>query len=325
MLAKIFPDRFVIVLLATVFLATVLPVRGAALPFASGIVTSAVVLLFFLHGVRLPRHEVVAALLHWRLHAAAFLFCFLAMPLAGWGTAQMFAGTLPPLILAGLVYLGVMPSTVQSATTASAMAGGNVTASVMAAALLNLAGMVLSPLLFAMLGGEQTGFVLSTEIVWRIMGMLLLPFIVGQAVQPWLRPWALRHRSFTVQLDRTAIAVAVYVALSGAVVAGLWRSLSLADAGWLSLALIFLLCLSFGGAWLLGKAMRLNRADAISLLFAGAQKSVAVGAPMAAILFSPSIAGAILLPLILFHVTQLIVSAWLAAYLRQDRAIAVTN
>jgi solute carrier family 10 (sodium/bile acid cotransporter), member 7 len=325
MLAKIFPDRFVLILLATVLLATLFPVRGAATPIASGIATGAVVLLFFLHGLRLPRKEVLAALTHWRLNGTAFLFCFIAMPLAGWITAQGFAPLLPPLMTAGLIYLSVMPSTVQSATTASSMAGGNVAASVIMAALLNLAGMFLSPLLFALLGAGQSGFALSADMVLRIMGMLLLPFALGQILQRWLHGWAQRNRSWTVQLDRTAIAIAVYVALSGAVVAGLWRTLNPDDALYLAAALSILLIFSFGGAWLCGKASGLTRPDAISLLFAGAQKSVAVGAPMAAILFPPATAGAILLPLIAFHIAQLILSAWIAAHLRQQSPVAATN
>ena len=119
-----------------------------------------------------------------------------------------------------------------------------------------------------------------------------------------------------MQLDRSAITIAVYVALSGAVVAGLWRTLSMGHVAWLSFALALLLCVSFGGAWALGRMMRLARAEAITLLFAGAQKSVAMGAPMAAILFPPAQAGAILLPLIAFHIAQLVLSAWLASWLR---------
>jgi sodium/bile acid cotransporter 7 len=55
-----------------------------------------------------------------------------------------------------------------------------------------------------------------------------------------------------------------------------------------------------------------ERADRISLVFAGAQKSIATGAPMAAILFGSS-AGLIVLPAIIYHMAQLLLSAPLAA------------
>ena len=43
MLARIFPDRFVPVLFATILLASLLPVRGAAVPIASALSTAALV------------------------------------------------------------------------------------------------------------------------------------------------------------------------------------------------------------------------------------------------------------------------------------------
>jgi solute carrier family 10 (sodium/bile acid cotransporter), member 7 len=55
-----------------------------------------------------------------------------------------------------------------------------------------------------------------------------------------------------------------------------------------------------------------SRADRISLLFAGAHKSIAIGAPMAALLFPPTLAGLMIVPTILYHQLQLIASAPLA-------------
>lgn len=322
MLGRIFPDPFIPVLLAVVLLAAVLPVSGAALPLAMALSTIAIVLLFFLHGLRLPREDVRRALAHWRLNGAAFLFCFGVMPLAGFAASLAFAPLLPPVLALGLVYLGVLPSTVQSATTASNMAGGNVAASVIMAALLNLAGILLSPLLFSLLADARGEFVLTGAMLMRILGMLLLPFAAGQIMQPWLRPWALRRRALTVLMDRTAIAIAVYVALSGAVAAGLWAQLGADQLAALAAALALLLIIAFGGAWALGRVLHLPRADGISLFFAGAQKSVAVGAPMATILFPPAMAGTLLLPLISFHIIQLIISAWIAAHLGKMSAVA---
>ena len=69
------------------------------------------------------------------------------------------------------------------------------------------------------------------------------------------------------------------------------------------------------GAWLLGGAMRLDRANRISFLFAGAQKSVAMGAPLATVLFPPAAAGIVLLPILLYHLVQLVIAAPIAARL----------
>jgi solute carrier family 10 (sodium/bile acid cotransporter), member 7 len=315
MLKRLFPDPFVPMLLLTVALAMIVPVQPSFAPLASGIATVAVGLLFFLHGVRLPRQEVLVALVHWRLHGAIFAFCFGVMPLAAMIIYGVASAYLPPILALGLLYLGILPSTVQSATTASSMAGGNVAASVVAAALVNLVGMVLSPLLFAAVAGGKGGFVLSSDVIMRILAMLLLPFLLGQILQRWLRPIAMRYKSWTVQLDRTAIAIAVYIALSGAVTAGLWQQIAGKHIVVLAAADAVLLLIAFVGAWGLARIIGFVRTDAISMLFGAAQKSIAVGAPLAAILFPPAEAGLVLLPVIAYHVAQLIISAWLGAYM----------
>lgn len=319
MLARIFPDRFVPVLFATILLASLLPVEGAAVPVAQGVSTAAIVLLFFLNGVRLPRDEVLHGIRNWKLQGANLAFCFLAMPLFGVAAQAVTAPFLPATLALGFLFLGILPSTVQSATAASSMAGGNVAASVVAAALLNLVGVIASPLLFAALAGSAGA--IHGAAALRIVAILLLPFIAGQLVQRWLRPWVLAHRGAATFMDRTSIAIAVYVAFSAAVVGGIWHQLDAREIGIAFAAVAALLALAFGGAWALGGVLRLRHADRITLLFAGAQKSIAVGAPLAATLFPPAIAGVVLVPILVYHMAQLVISAWIAPGLARSAEV----
>ncbi len=321
MLSRIFPDRFVPVLFATILLASLLPVRGAAVPIAGGVSTAAIIFLFFLNGVRLPREEVLHGIRNWKLQGSALAFCFGVMALLGLAAQATTAPLLPATLALGFLFLGILPSTVQSATAASSLAGGNVAASVVAAALLNLSGVALSPILFALLAGAEGE--IHGEAVLRIVSILLLPFVAGQLVQRWLRPWVLAHRGLATFMDRTAIAVAVYVAFSAAVVAGIWQLLDGREIGIVCTAVAALLALSFGGAWALGGLLKLARPDRITLLFSGAQKSIAVGAPLAATLFPPAIAGMVLVPILVYHMAQLILSAWIAPVLRADRGVVL--
>ncbi len=111
MLVRIFPDRFVPILLATIMLASLLPVRGAAVPVAQGLSTAAIVLLFFLNGVRLPRDEVLHGIRHWKLQGSALLFCFGIMALLGLGAQLATAPLLPAKLALGFLDLGILPST----------------------------------------------------------------------------------------------------------------------------------------------------------------------------------------------------------------------
>ena len=73
--------------------------------------------------------------------------------------------------------------------------------------------------------------------------------------------------------------------------------------------------------WALGGVLRLRHADRITLLFAGAQKSIAVGAPLAATLFPPAIAGVVLVPILVYHMAQLVISAWIAPGLARSAEV----
>ena len=317
MMLRLFADRFVLLLLTTIALASLLPIRGEAAETGQHVSSAAIFLLFFLNGVRLPRAEVVNGVRNWRLQGAIFLFVFGAMPLAGLGLSNLFDNLLPPLLALGLLFTGILPSTVQSATAYSALAKGNVAASVVAAALLNLAGVILAPLLFALLA--QTGEAqFSGAAVGRIALILLLPFALGQVAQKWLKPWVDRHKSLATWMDRISIAIAVSVALSGAVEAGIWREVQGVELLLLTGALAAMLGIGFGGAWLLGGVMRLPRADRITMLFSGGQKSIAIGAPLAATIFPPAVAGMVLLPTLAYHMAQLILSAPIATRLARS-------
>lgn len=311
-LARIIPDRFIWILIATIALASLLPVRGGQVAVANLVSSGAVFLIFLLHGIRLPRAEVITGLRNWRVQGAIALFVFGVMTLVGLALARLTDGWLPPLVALGFLYAGVLPTTVQSATTYTSLARGAVAVSVIASALINLAAIIVSPALFALLAGRDGGVSLSGDLGLRIALILLLPFVVGQMVQRWARPWVLRHPSGVKLMDQGAIAIAVYVAFSAAVVDGIWTKLSGGDFAVLGAGVGLMLIAGFGGAWLLGGALRLPPPERAAVLFAGAHKSIAVGAPLAALLFPATAAGMVLLPILIYHLAQLIVSAWIA-------------
>ena len=313
---RLIPDPFVLVILGALLLGWLLPLSGAEMAAGQNVIFAGVFALFFLHGLRLPRAELVKAAQHWQLQAAMMAFIFIAMPLAGWGIATVAGGALPAALLAGVIFVAILPSTVQSAISYSSISGGNVAASVIASALSNLAGIIVTPVLAALLMGAA-GAQMGADVVVKIATMLLLPFALGQAAQGMLGAWAVRQKALLSLFDKSVILLAVYSSFAGAVGTGQLMLLDGPVMTALVLALSFLLIFAFTGAMLLGGVLRFARADRISLLFAGAHKSIATGAPLAAILFGAD-AGLIILPAILYHVAQLILSAPLSARLARS-------
>lgn len=307
-------DLMVRLLVLAILLASVLPATGGAREIAQWISNAAIFVLFFLNGLRLPRHEVIRGIGHWRLLLPLVIWCFGAMALLGKGLELALFDALPPLVALGFLYLGVLPSTVQSATAYSSLAGGNVASSVVAAALTNILGVfICAPLLAALGGGGAAD--MGLDGLFKIFAILILPFAIGQWLQTRLSGWVADNRHLITWMDRLSIAIAVYVAFSGAVEQGLWTRVGLGQWAVLLGGVCFMLALAFAGSWSLAKVVRLDRADRIAFLFAGAHKSIAMGAPLAAVLFPPQVAGMVLLPLLVYHLMQLVVSAPLASRL----------
>jgi sodium/bile acid cotransporter 7 len=317
MLARLIPDRFILMLLGTIALASLLPVRGSAVLIVSAIANAAIFSLFFFHGLRIAHEAVWAGLRHWRLQLAVLGFVYGAMPVLGFGLSRLMPQAVPPELWLGIFFLCALPSTVQAAIASASMARGNVAASVIAAALSNLSGVVLTPLLLAALAATS-GAGGDLSAVGRIATLLLLPFALGQLARLRLATWAERNKGWIGRLDRTTILITVYVAFSAAVVDGLWHKLGAEEMARLLGLICLLLALAFAGSWALGRVLGLSREDRITLLFSGAHKSLATGAPMARILFPAAQAGLIVLPLMLYHQLQLTVSAWIAARIARN-------
>lgn len=313
----ILADKFIWLLSAAVLLATLFPVQGQAKQIAQIAFNAGIFLIFLLHGIRLERSEVRSGLQNVRLQGTIFIWVFGVMLAIGLTLSNAIDQVLPGDVVLGFLFLGVLPTTVQSATSYCAIAKGNVAASVVASAFINLIGVLLSPLLFALLA-SAAGVEITTDTVFKIAAILVLPFALGQIFQRWLRPFVTRHKDLTGWLDKGAIALAVYVSFSAAIIAGMWTRVSGMEFFWLALALSIWLILAFAGTWILGGLMGFARGDRKTLLFSGAQKSVAIGAPLAAIIFAPERAGLVILPLIFYHLAQLFISAPIAVRLAED-------
>lgn len=307
-------DPMILVLLAMTTLAFLVPATGEGRAIARHVSNGGIFVLFLVNGMRIRRSEIARGIANWRFFGPLMLFVFGGMALAGLGFASIAATALPPLVALGFVYLGCLPSTIQSATSYTSLAHGNVALAVVGAALINIAGVFVSAPLFALLGGGAAGEI-GSEAIIRIGMILVLPFVIGQVVQDRVIEKIAAQRSKIAWLDRAVIGLAVYVAFSGAVEQGLASLFAPADWAVLVALVLALLALALGAAWGTGALLGLPREDRITFLFAGSQKSVAIGAPLAAILFPASAAGFVIAPLLLYHLAQLVLAAPLATRL----------
>jgi sodium/bile acid cotransporter 7 len=317
---SILADPMIAVLIIATALAMLLPALGAAREAAQLVSNAAIFILFLVNGMRIARGEIARGVANWRFFLPLFLWVFGAMPLIGLGLSSVAGTILPPFVALGFLYLGSLPSTVQSATSYTSLAGGNVALSVVGAALINIAGVFITAPLFATLAGGEA-VAIGTETIVRIGLILILPFVIGQAVQGWTIKWLKERKQDVAWLDRLVIGIAVYVAFSGAVEQGLGTMFGPMQWALLIVLVIAYLITASAGAWVSAGVLTYPRKDRIAFLFAGAQKSVAIGAPMAAILFPAEAAGFVIAPLLLYHLLQLVIAAPLAGILARNQAL----
>jgi sodium/bile acid cotransporter 7 len=305
-------------IVAAVVIASVLPASGAAAQIVHVAAILAIALLFFLHGARLSREAVVAGALHWRLHLLVLCSTFVLFPLLGEGLRHTLGSFLPDSLLAGLMFLCLLPSTVQSSIAFTSIARGNVAAAVCSASLSNLIGIFLTPALVALLmnlkGGVSLGAVLS------IVLQLLAPFLAGHFLRPWIGAFVARHKAALGFVDRGSILLVVYLAFSEAVLNGIWHVIGAADLVKLVVVCALLLAMVLAITVTAARWFGFDRADEIAIMFCGSKKSLASGVPMASVLFPLAQVGIAVLPLMLFHQIQLIVCAVLARRYAQESA-----
>lgn len=306
------PDPLIVLIILAVIIAIIAPARGNFADAFGQLTNVAIALLFFLYGARLSTQEALNGLKHWRLHLTILAFTFVVYPLIGIALRPLTAVISHDMYL-GILFLTLVPSTVQSSVAFTSIAKGNVAGAIVSASASNLVGVIITPLLVMLLMGTGGGVHIDTSVFGEIALLLLAPFILGQLTRRWVGKIA--QSKATKVVDRGSIAMVVYSAFSKGVVDGIWSSISLWDLAFLVVfAAIFVAFM----LWLTRKAsqkMGFNRADTIAIEFCGSKKSLATGLPMASVIFASGGAslGLLILPLMIYHQIQLMMCSWLAA------------
>lgn len=307
-------DRMTLVILGALAFSIVLPISGQAAEVYDVITKVAVFVLFFGYGARLSGQEVLAGIRHWRLHIVILLCTFVIFPLLGAPLLLLPDGFVSEPVLIGLVFLCLVPSTVQSSINMTSLAGGNIPAAMISATTSNVLGVVLTPLLvMLMLPTSGSGF--SWQIALDVFVQLLLPFILGQISRIVTAKFMARNKARLKLLDQLVIVLIVYGAFSGMFATGMWRQLGLTD---LLVTLGFtlpLLALMLWFTWKFASWMKFDRKDKIAVMFCGTKKSLVTGVPIAAVMFPAATVGMIVVPLMVYHQAQILVSSMLAARL----------
>ncbi|WP_279102910.1 bile acid:sodium symporter family protein [Gordonia bronchialis] len=313
-------DGFILAIIAAVVVAAFLPARGDAADVLDAVVVAAIAALFFLYGTRLHPREALEGLKHWRLHLTILAFTFVAFPLIGLALRPLVEPLIGDDLYTGLLFLCLVPSTVQSSIAFTSIARGNVPGAIVSASASNILGVFLTPLLVVALLTTTSGVHIDATSVLKIVAQILVPFLLGQLARPWVGPFFTRHAAATKFADRGSIVLVVYSAFSEGVREGIWSAVSVSQVLLVTLiSLIFVLVMLAVTRWV-PQRLGFSREDVIAIQFCGTKKSLATGLPMATVLFAGSVVGLVVLPLMIFHQIQLILCSWLATRYGREAA-----
>lgn len=308
-------DWFLIAMVVAVLLASLAPQwgRSEGVLHLGQVTDVGVFMLFFLHGMGLSTDSLKAGATRWRLHLLVQVCTYVVFPLWWALLSAMLGPWVPHDLLMGFFYLAVLPSTVSSSVAMTALARGHVAAAVLNATLSTLLGVFLTPLLVSLVMSGQGHELDVGHTMFKVAQMLLLPFVAGHLLRPWLSSWFARIKPVTTVFDRAVIVLLVWSAFSDSVADGLWTRhgpVLLAQAA-LGAVLFLLPMLWFTRK--VSRAMGFEVEDEIVAVFCGSKKTLASGMPMAKLLFGGSASmGVLILPIMLYHQVQLFVCAVMA-------------
>lgn len=310
--SRFLPDRMTLMLLAVVAAASIFPAQGDLAAVLKVVTMVMIGVLFFLHGAKLSRAAIIAGATHWRLHLLVLLCTFALFPVLALLFKPGILLLLTPELYLGILFLCLLPSTVQSSIAFTAAARGNVPAAVCSASVSSLLGIFLTPLLVSVAMPASSGAGASLDSVLMIVYQLLLPFVAGQIARRWIGGWVDRHKSLVRGVDQGSILLVVFSAFSAAVVEGLWSRVPAAMLVNLVVVCIVLLAIIMLVVTWLARRFGFSKADEITIVFCGSKKSLATGIPLAHVLIPAASISMVVLPLMLFHQIQLIVCAVIA-------------
>ena len=319
-LARVGLNGFLLGIFVAIGLAAILPELGSTestIPWKPFIQVG-IALLFFFYGLKLDPAQLRAGLSNWRLHVLIQVTTFLGFPLLVFALVNFVPG-LDPNFALGISYLGALPSTVSAAVVLVSISGGNVPAAIFNASISSLLGVVMTPFWMRVAGGEVAGELDLWASIVDLSIKVVLPVILGLVMHRYLFPKIKPYLNRLKYLDQTVILSIVFTTFSESFSQRLFDSFSWLSLGGLSLVMLFILLLVVGILFLLVRVLSFSKEDQIAAIFCGSTKSLVHGVAIGKVLFpSAAIFGLVLLPVMLYHLQQLILGSFLARYYEKN-------
>ncbi|RIV53041.1 bile acid:sodium symporter [Flagellimonas taeanensis] len=309
-ISKIKLDRFVLAIILVVVLAYFFPglgSRGSQVPLDS-IVSVGISFIFFFYGLKLSPEKIRTGLKNWRLHVLVQLSVFLLFPLIVLAFHPLLGSGESGDIWLAFLFMAALPSTVSSSVVMVSLAKGNVPAAIFNASISGLIGIVVTPLWMGVFLEQQAGDFDLLDVYTKLLTEILLPLVLGLLLNRYLGKYAARYGSYLTLFDKSVILLIIYKSFVHSFEDKVFSSVDLKDFALVYIGVLGLFFLVYFMIGFVANKLQFSTEDKITAQFCGTKKSLVHGTVFSKILFPASIPmGIILLPLMLFHASQILI------------------
>jgi sodium/bile acid cotransporter 7 len=317
-------NGFIVGLFLSVIAAYLFPDLGAKGGFFKSEITTklGVITIFFLQGLQLPSENMLYDLMEWKLHLFIQCFNFIIIPAIVMILNSLGGTHLPKDLQIGFLYLAILPTTISTAVVFSGLVGGNQVGAIFNAALSNILAVFIVPVWTAWHLSTTAGLTIPLlPLLVKLALLLILPFIIGQILRPWLKKSAVNFKNAIRRISIGIILFILYSAFCNSFKRGAWQEFGLNKILITFFISFFLLGLIMTIVWVSLKMAKFQYPSKMTAFFCASQKSLATGVPMASSIFAAAghttilpVLGVVLLPLMFFHPLQLLIGGLIVGH-----------
>ncbi|MGO2102629.1 MAG: bile acid:sodium symporter [Psychroflexus halocasei] len=268
--------------------------------------------IFFFYGLKLSPRDLKFGIKNYKLHILIQVCTFIFFPLLVLSVYPFFNYTSAYDYWLAFFFLAALPSTVSSSVVMVSIAKGNIPAAIFNASISGLIGVIITPLWLSLFLDTSQGMSFI-DVVLNLVYAILLPLSLGFLLHRFFKKLVNRYGAYLTFFDKSVIVLIVYQSFSQSFKANIFSGLTLWKFSTIILSIALLFVIIFFGLKFIAKALNFNHKDLITAEISGSKKSLVHGSVMAKVIFGSSGAlGLYLMPVMLYHIFQLVIVAYYA-------------
>lgn len=313
-------EKFVLFIIGAIVFAYFFPEWGAK-NIINTISSIGVSLIFFFYGLKLSPSKLKAGLKNWKLHFLVQASTFILFPLLVLLARPFLQNQEQETIWLAFFFLAALPSTVSSSVVMVSIAKGNMPAAIFNASISGIIGILVTPLWMGLFVTNDQANFNFIAIYTKLIVQIIVPVVIGLLLQRYLGVFAQKHSSKITLFDKSIILLIIYKSFASSFTDNIFSTVSVLDLVLLLVGVLVLFTITYFSTGFIAKKLKFNLEDQITVQFCGTKKSLVHGTVFSKIIFGNiATIGIVLLPIMLFHATQILIISVIASKLAKRKA-----